>query len=297
MRRWDYFAAILLIFLTLNSLFTGGERRAPVAEAPRRPPPVAVAPAPDPQPQAPQIQVPQAPSPGLPVSRVEHKVKSRSAAGTAFAVDDAGTWLTARHVIDGCDRIGIIYDHKTKRAKRATLRAVHPNADIAVLSSSVPGNPRAVALADAFDGQTEAFHVGYPKSRRAVLHSAYLGRWRLVGFGRFRNDEEVAVWGVISRFPADLPGFSGISGGPVFSADGRVIGISVAGSDRRGRVIASLPRSFRQVLDAAGGTPPPVPGDLRFTGADFRAVGERLLDDLRVARVYCQVKKPLGMGE
>lgn len=287
MRRWDYFAAILLISLVLNSLFTGGERRTPVAEAPRRPPPAAVVQPPAPQP----------PSPGLPVSRVEHKVKSRSSAGTAFAVDDIGTWLTARHVVDGCDRIGIIYDHKARRAERATLRAVHSNADVAVLSGRVPGNPRPVALATALNGETEAFHVGYPKNRRAVLHSAYLGRWRLVGFGRFRNDEEVAVWGVISRFPEDLPGFAGISGGPVFSADGQVIGISVAGSDRRGRVIASLPRSFRQALDAAGGTPPPRPDDLRFTGADFRAVGERLLDDLRVARVYCQIKKPLGMGK
>ncbi|MCF3630444.1 serine protease [Thalassospiraceae bacterium LMO-SO8] len=279
MRRWDYFAAILLISLVLNSLFTGGERRAPVAEAPRRPPPTVIAHPP----------APQAPSPGLPLSRVEHKMKSRSTAGTAFAVDDVGTWLTARHVVDGCDRVGIIYDHKTKRAERMTLRAVHSNADVAVLSGRVPGNPRPVALAAALDGETEAFHVGYPKGRRAVLHSAYLGRWRLVGFGRFRNDEEVAVWGVISRFPADLPGFAGISGGPVFSADGRVIGISVAGSDRRGRVIASLPRSFHQALDAAGGTPPPRPGDLRFTGADYRAVGERLLDGLRVARVFCKV--------
>lgn len=291
MRRWDYFAAILLISLVLNSLFTSGERRAPIAESPRRPPPAAVAPAPVPAP------VPQAPSPGLPVSRVEHKVKSRSAAGTAFAVDGIGTWLTARHVIDGCDRVGIIYDHKTRRAQRAAVRAVHANADVAVLSGRVPGGARPVALAAVLDGETEAFHVGYPKGRRAVLHSSYLGRWRLTGFGRFRNDEEVAVWGVISRYPEDLPGFGGISGGPVFSADGRVIGISVAGSDRRGRVIASLPKSFWQVLDMAGQTPPQRAGDLRFTGADFRAVGERLLDDLRVARVYCRVKKPLGMGE
>ena len=229
MRRWDYFAAILLISLVLNSLFTGGERRAPIAESPRRPPPAAVAPAPVPAP------VPQAPSPGLPVSRVEHKVKTRSAAGTAFAVDGIGTWLTARHVIDGCDRVGIIYDHKTRRAQRAAVRAVHANADVAVLSGRVPGGTRPVALAAVLDGETEAFHVGYPKGRRAVLHSSYLGRWRLTGFGRFRNDEEVAVWGVISRYPEDLPGFGGISGGPVFSADGRVIGISVAGSDRRGR--------------------------------------------------------------
>lgn len=291
MRRWDYFAAILLISLVLNSLFTGGERRTPIAESPRRPPPAAVAPAPVPAP------VPQAPSPGLPVSRVEHKVKTRSAAGTAFAVDDAGTWLTARHVVDGCDRVGIIYDHKARRAQRATVRAVHANADVAVLSGRVPGGSRSLALAAVLDGETEAFHVGYPKGRRAVLHSSYLGRWRLTGFGRFRNDEEVAVWGVISRFPEDLPGFGGISGGPVFSADGRVIGISVAGSDRRGRVIASLPKSFWQVLDTTGQPPPQRAGDLRFTSADFRAVGERLLDDLRVARVYCKVKKPLGIGE
>lgn len=287
MRRWDYFAAILLITLVLYSLFTGGDRRAPVAEAPRRPAPAVVV----------QPPMPQAPPRGLPVSRVEHKVKSRSASGTAFAVDNTGTWLTARHVVDGCDRVGIIYDHKARRAERATLRAVHSNADVAVLSGRVPGNPKPVALATALDGEAEAFHVGYPKGRRAVLHSAYLGRWRLVGFGRFRNDEEVAVWGVVSRFPEDLPGFSGISGGPVFSADGRVIGISVAGSDRRGRVIASLPRSFHQALEAAGGPPTPRPGDLRFTRADFRTVGERLLDDLRVARVFCQVKKPSGMGK
>ena len=42
MRRWDYFATILLITLVLYSLFTGDDRRTPVTEAPRRPPPAVV---------------------------------------------------------------------------------------------------------------------------------------------------------------------------------------------------------------------------------------------------------------
>ena len=30
-----------------------------------------------------------------------------SGVGTAFAIDEAGWWLTARHVVDGCSKVGL----------------------------------------------------------------------------------------------------------------------------------------------------------------------------------------------
>ena len=242
------------------------------APAPPRPPPVA-------------------PRPGLPESRVEHKAKTRSSSGTAFAVDNEDTWLTARHVVDGCDKVGLIYDSpEGKSVRPVRVRAVHMGADVAVIAGRATPRAPAVALARSLNGEVDAFHVGYPKGRRAALHSTYIGRSRMIGFGRFRNDEEVAVWGVVERFPKDLPGFAGISGGPVFSNDGRVIGISVAGSDRRGRIMASLPKSFWYVLEMTSHAQPGS-GDIAFTPDNFRQVGEKLLDDYRVARVYCLVRK------
>ena len=32
--------------------------------------------------------------------------------GTAFSIRDEGVWFTARHVVDGCDRIGLQTGHR-----------------------------------------------------------------------------------------------------------------------------------------------------------------------------------------
>jgi len=45
--------------------------------------------------------------PGDPAVMVELG-KRQSGAGTAFSIDGTGTWLTARHVVDSCDRVGLV---------------------------------------------------------------------------------------------------------------------------------------------------------------------------------------------
>ena len=55
-----------------------------------------------------------------------------SSVGTAFAISDTGRWMTARHVVDSCDDIGI------KIGKRRILPVkaiVSKDADLAVLTS------------------------------------------------------------------------------------------------------------------------------------------------------------------
>ena len=52
--------------------------------------------------------------------------------GTAFAIEPAGTWLTAGHVVDHCDRIYLKSDQLLP-VRRVLL---HPSADVAVISTA-----------------------------------------------------------------------------------------------------------------------------------------------------------------
>jgi len=79
--------------------------------------------------------------PNDPAVMVELGVR-QSGSGTAFSIDGSGTWLTARHVVDSCDRVGL-------RAACAARSADYPVARFwiktAKLSALLPLKARAAA--------------------------------------------------------------------------------------------------------------------------------------------------------
>jgi S1-C subfamily serine protease len=77
-------------------------------------------------------------------------------------VDDVGVWFTARHVVDGCSRVGVVAG--PGRVIRATWR-IHPQADLAILTTR--GGPEPLPVSPdlrLFKGQ-RAFHPGFPQGR------------------------------------------------------------------------------------------------------------------------------------
>src|SRR5690606_20068962 len=123
-----------------------------------------------------------------------------------------------------------------------------------------------------------------PHGRPGAVRSQLLGRGGMRVTGRYSTREPVLAWAEVERVPDRDDALSGISGGPVFDAAGRLVGVHVAGSLRRGRSYTTAPSSIREMLarggvPAGGGTPVPTLGP-----RSFAEVGDRLRAAMIVAK-------------
>ena len=115
-----------------------------------------------------------------------------------------------------------------------------------------------------------------------------LGRRRMRVSGRYRTNEPVVAWAERRRRPAGLRNLGGLSGGPALDGAGRVVGVLVAESRRRGRLYTAAPASINQLVTGAGG------GErsgrtFAITPATLRARAEMLRRAPSVAKVICLV--------
>ena len=225
-------------------------------------------------------------APGAQVVTIQVPEKQPST-GTAFAIG-GGWWLTARHVADGCDAIGLVTG--PRQAARAQQVVIHPNADLALLSLRLDPEPFPF-LTEALHRGQDGFVIGYPQGSPGDVHAQLMGRVRLKSVGRYRTDEPILAWAERRRVPDSLPALGGLSGGPMFNERGQIIGVLVAASERRGRVMTSDPSSVRWLLDQAGLRPDPNARTIDLAVSNFVGQGNDLREDFRVAKVICNVKR------
>jgi S1-C subfamily serine protease len=208
-----------------------------------------------------------------------------SGLGSAFAISEDGWWLTARHVVDGCDRVGIIVSRGA--ATPVTQVKVALFADLALLKTSAA--PVALAL-DTSERQFQigqrAYHVGFPQGRPGEAYSRLIGRENLIGHGRYDVQEPVLAWAELGRTQGIGGSLAGMSGGPALGANGQVIGVTIAESARRGRVYTAAPSTIRRFLNveqiSAEGSPAP-----RLTPDNYGQQSDDLRRALAVAQVVC----------
>ncbi len=212
-----------------------------------------------------------------------------SSTGTAFAITDDGWWLTARHVAHGCDAIWL--QTAPRKGWRVAEVHLHPNADLALLRTRTGRAPLSLAHGTPARGE-DGFSLGYPQGRPGDVHARVLGQARLKSVGRYRINEPVLAWAEVSRRPGDLPALGGLSGGPMLDDQGRVVGVLVASSKRRGRVMTTAQASIHELLAqypeaqaTAGAVPRPIDGN------SFTATGKTLRRDLTIAKVLCKVRQ------
>ena len=206
--------------------------------------------------------------------------------GTAFSVDDGGSWLTARHVVDGCKQAAIVVADGRGVAARITL---DPTGDAAILTTE--GGAPAVPMRQVSEPPRRgerAFHPGFPQGHPGEVTSRLLGRENLVVRGRGARTEPVLVWAEVGRTDTLKGTLSGLSGAPALDSAGRVIGVTVAESPRRGRIYTTAPETLRTLLGPhrrRGG------GDFAMgetiTTENYGRVADGLRRDLRVAQVVC----------
>lgn len=208
-----------------------------------------------------------------------------SGLGTAFAISEDGWWVTARHVVDSCEQVGII----VSRSAAAPVKVVKPAqfADLALLKTDhAPVSLQLDTSERQFQVGQRAYHVGFPQGRPGEAYSRLIGRENLVARGRYSLEEPVLVWAELGR-TSNLRGtLAGMSGGPAFSAGGEVIGVTVAESARRGRIYTASPSSLGRLLNVehvdAVGAPAP-----RLTPDNYGEEADGLRRSLAVAQIVC----------
>ncbi len=214
--------------------------------------------------------------------------KKGNSTGTAFAIHEDGIWLTARHVVDGCEKVGLVISRG--QAVQVAKVLSHPRADIAVLWSrrSAP----AISISSMpLRVKQQGFHFGFPQSKPGQVSSSLLGRLNMRTTGRYRQTEPVVAWAERRRIPlTDTLG--GLSGGPALNADGEIVGVTVAASKRRGRVMTTAPVTLESMLSMAGVRPEGIPSAGLNAGpskGNFVDYGTALRNQLTVAQVICRV--------
>jgi hypothetical protein len=225
-------------------------------------------------------------SPGDPSIRIAIPARVRSSSGTAFSIDSRGLWMTARHVVDSCPRAFILTG--PRRGMQVKRVYIHRSADIAFVTTDRGAPAFTFAWDTLRQGQT-GYHFGYPKGVPGDVKSRLLGRRVMRVHGRYSTAEPVVAWVERVRLPDTYEGLGGISGGPAFDSRGRVIGVTVAGTVRRGRVYTTAHSSMKAALArariklASGQSA----GDIPETG--FNRYASTLRRRLSIAKIICLV--------
>ena len=206
--------------------------------------------------------------------------------GTAFAINQSGVWLTARHVVDGCTRVGLAVG--SGRMVRVDEVRTSPDTDLAMLITERAPYALQLGLDRELRVGETAFHIGFPQGNSGEALSILEARSNLITRGRYEMEEPVLTWSERGRSQGIEGTLSGMSGGPVFDVDGSVIGVTVAESPRRGRIYSASPDSIRKFLDLQGEVP--YGGDARpISASSYEAEADRMRDERAIVKVLCRV--------
>jgi S1-C subfamily serine protease len=242
------------------------------ADAPPAPPPIPVEAAPlglTPALRATQLHLPRA---------------REQAVGTAFSVSDAGVWITARHVISGCRRAAVLVSPSRGVEARASWDT---SSDIAVLTTEGGAPPLPLAQdASLQDGQ-RAYQPGFPQGAPGETTARLLGRYLLRRPERGEPAQQVLAWAEVGRTEGLKGSLAGLSGAPVLDGAGRVIGVTLAESPRRGRIYTAPPGAVLEALHHAGRAPSGFAAGQPINRSNYGRVADALRRDLRVAPVAC----------
>ncbi len=170
--------------------------------------------------------------------------------GTAFAVNEDGYWLTAKHVVEGCRDVGLFVRSGTYIAAK-DIR-IDDSSDLALIKTSSAQNPVRFSLDSILRVGSKGFHVGFPQGDPGEVVSQLHSRSSLVSGGGRHGREPVLTWAELGRTQGLNGSLGGLSGGPVYDSKGAVRGVVLAESTRRGRVYSAAPNAIKAFLTAQG---------------------------------------------
>ncbi len=210
----------------------------------------------------------------------------RDGAGTAFAINTGGDWLTARHVVDGCSTVSLLIGRNTYTPARQVK--ISNRSDLALLETDLNTRPVTLDTGAGLQLNSLGFHVGYPQGRPGEVSSRLLSRSRLISRGHRRGNEPVLTWAETGRTRGLFGSLAGLSGAPVYDSNGLVRGVVVAESARRGRLYTSAPEAIARFIKATdvdlAGQPP-----RRFTTQSYGSEADFARRNLQVVKIACDI--------
>lgn len=206
------------------------------------------------------------------------------ATGTAFSVSDSGVWLTARHVVNGCRRAAVLVS--PSRGVEAKVSS-DPATDVAVLATDGGAPPLPLAPSGGLKSGLRGYHPGFPQGAPGEVTSRLVGPYRLRRPGRGEPAQAVLAWAEVGRTDGLKGRLSGLSGAPVLDGEGRVIGVTLAESPRRGRIYAAPPAAIQVALTRARLAPASFAEGRSINRGNYGRVADALRRDLRIAPVAC----------
>lgn len=206
-----------------------------------------------------------------------------SGVGTAFAIDDTGSWMTARHVVDGCDSVVLRLGSRRGMIMDVELA---PDSDSAILRSQWDRKPLPTDLEGERTVGEHGFFFGFPQGRPGEAVGKLIGRHKLIVRGRYRSEEPILAWAEISRTSGMSGSLGGLSGAPALDKDGEVIGIVAAESPRRGRIYTVAPVTLKDYLPASAEDRPAE----SIESDQYHIHADKYRRELRIAQVICLVK-------
>ena len=143
------------------------------------------------------------------------KVHAEAHDGSGFLADPAGLIVTNNHVVDSSGYLAVQFDQKRKVS--AKLLAANPDKDVAVLWINPAAFPEAVSAPLVPASATSPIAVG----QRVFTIGNPMGRDKVLTTGVISKVEKDTITSDINLNP-------GNSGGPLFTLDGQVAGITTA---------------------------------------------------------------------
>ena len=218
-----------------------------------------------------------------PVKRLPQKALGQ-ASGTAFSVSDAGVWITARHVVDGCRRAAVL----VAPGRGVQARVISDKlSDVAVLVTQGGAPPLPIAPRYPLQSGQIAFHPGYPRGQAGEAASRFLGPFWLPSAFRGAPAEAVQAWAEVGRTDGLQGSLAGLSGAPVLDGAGQVVGVTLAESPRRGRIYSAPRKAIGAALAEAGQKPAVFATGQPITTDNYGRAADGLRRDLSVAEVVC----------
>jgi serine protease Do len=221
-------------------------------------------------------------SPIDPAGVVKVRPRRGDAAGTAFSVADSGVWLTARHVVDHCARAAIMVS-ETEGVEAKVRLTPRGEAAVLITADGAPALP--LATGPLRRGEL-GYEAGYPRGRPGEVSSRLLGRGMLYLRGRGVRNVPVLIWAEVGRTEGLRGALRGMSGAPALDGRGRVVGIAVAESPRRGRLYTTTPEAMISALISAKQRRMPGAG-MAITPDNYGLAADDLRRSLRIAPVVC----------
>ena len=210
----------------------------------------------------------------------------RDSQGTAFSVDTDGVWLTAEHVTNGCDRIGIL---KNGRVILATRVLESRESDASIIRDGPASNASFALTTTRPRSGDRGYHMGYPGGQPVIVQSRFIGAAQAQRGLSSRRFEPIYAWAEIARIPRNNNPLGGISGGPTFNRNGQVVGINSASTDRRGRVLTTDPNAVKRLIDASGDVDEVGRAGAIGNANDAAAYFQQFIRRGLITQVYCDV--------